>query len=66
MELAQRCGAARKTLVDFECGARRLHLRTRRDIKRALEATGIEFEEGEGVRRREPATADLNEAESQP
>ncbi len=41
--LAERAGVARKTVADFELGARTLHLRTRRDITATLEEAGIEF-----------------------
>ncbi len=45
--LAERAGVARKTVADFELGARTLHLRTRRDITTTLEQAGIEFTWGD-------------------
>ena len=51
-DLAERAHVARKTIAEFECGVRRLHLRTRADITQALQAAGVEFtwsDAGEGV-----------------
>lgn len=53
-DLAQRAHVSRKTVADFEAGIsiRRLHLRTRVDITRTLQAAGVEFtssDAGEGV-----------------
>lgn len=45
--LAEQAGVARKTVADFELGARTLHLRTRRDITATLEEAGIEFTWGD-------------------
>ena len=57
-DLAKAARVAERTVVDFERGARTPHERTLIDIKRALEAAGIEFIDknggGVGVRFREP------------
>ena len=45
-ELAERAGVAKQTLADFERGARTPYPRTLADIKKALEAEGIEFMNG--------------------
>ena len=52
--LAAAAKVARRTVVDFERGARRPYDRTLADIKSALEAAGIEFINGDapGVRLR--------------
>jgi DNA-binding XRE family transcriptional regulator len=42
-DLAEHAQAARRTVVDFEAGVRRLHLRARVSITRALKAAGVEF-----------------------
>lgn len=49
-ELARRAGVARKTVADFEKETRRLQVRTRRDIARALEDAGVRFDSDEGGR----------------
>ena len=49
-ELARRAGVARKTVADFEKETRRLQVRTRRDIARALEGAGVRFDSDEGGR----------------
>jgi len=53
-QLAQAADVAERTLMDFERGARRPYKRTLADIKRALEAAGVEFIDenggGPGVR----------------
>ncbi len=49
-ELARRAGVARKTVADFEKETRRLQVRTRRDIARALEEAGVRFDPDEGGR----------------
>jgi DNA-binding XRE family transcriptional regulator len=49
-ELARRAGVARKTVADFEKETRRLQIRTRRDIGRALEQAGIRFDVDDGGR----------------
>jgi transcriptional regulator with XRE-family HTH domain len=41
--LAERSSVARKTIAEFEIGARELRFRTRRDITAALEAGGLTF-----------------------
>src|SRR4051812_39478208 len=41
--LAERSSVARKTIAEFEIGARQLRFRTRRDITAALEAGGLVF-----------------------
>ena len=41
--LAEAAGVAKKTLADFEAGKRTPYDRTLADIRRALEAAGIEF-----------------------
>ncbi len=55
-DLAAAAKVARRTVVDFERGARRPYDRTLADIKSALEATGIEFtdDDAPGVRLRQP------------
>ncbi len=45
-ELAERAGVAKQTLADFERGARSPYPRTLADIKKVLEAEGIEFMNG--------------------
>ncbi len=54
--LAAAAKVARRTVVDFERGARRPYDRTLADIQRALEAAGIEFtdDDAPGVRLRQP------------
>ena len=54
--LAVAAKVARRTVVDFERGARRPYDRTLADIQRALEAAGIEFtdDDAPGVRLRQP------------
>jgi transcriptional regulator with XRE-family HTH domain len=42
-KLAARAAVARKTIAEFEIGARQLRFRTRRDITTALEAGGLVF-----------------------
>ena len=57
-QLAEKAGAAPRTVKDFERGARQPLDRTLRDIRAALEAAGVEFipegvyqgEGGPGVR----------------
>ena len=49
-ELARRAGVARKTVADFEKETRRLQVRTRRDIARALEQAGVRFDSDEAGR----------------
>ncbi|AWB26184.1 helix-turn-helix domain-containing protein (plasmid) [Methylobacterium currus] len=41
--LAEAAGVAKKTLADFEAGKRTPYDRTLADIRRALEAAGIQF-----------------------
>ena len=50
--LAQKAAVAKQTVADFERGARTPYPRTLADIRRALEAEGIEFSNGNapGVR----------------
>ena len=45
-ELAERARVAKQTLTDFERGARSPYPRTLADIKKVLEAAGIEFMNG--------------------
>ena len=49
--LAEAAKVAERTIIDFERGARAPYERTLIDVKRALEAAGIEFidENGGGV-----------------
>ena len=58
-DLAKSTKVALKTLADFERGATVPHDRTVRDIQKALEEMGIEFEfdggEGVGIRIRRAA-----------
>ena len=51
-ELAAKVGVAVKTIRDFETGRRKPHGLSRAAIKQALEQAGIEFLDGDGVRRR--------------
>ena len=55
-DLAKSAKVALKTLADFERGATVPHDRTVRDIQKALEEMGVEFEfdarEGIGIRKR--------------
>ncbi len=53
-DLAVAAKVARRTVVDFERGARNPYDRTLADIKLALEAAGIEFTDGDapGIRLR--------------
>ncbi len=55
-DLAVAAKVARRTVVDFERGARNPYDRTLADIKLALEAAGIEFtdDDAPGVRLRQP------------
>ena len=55
-DLAVAAKVARRTVVDFERGARSPYDRTLADIRLALEAAGIEFTDGDapGVRLRQP------------
>jgi len=49
---AARAGVAKRTLVDFERGARQPQRSTLEAVRRALEAAGVEFTNGDapGVR----------------
>jgi len=51
-DLSARAGVAKRTIVDFERGARQPQRSTADAIKRALEAAGVEFTNGDqpGVR----------------
>jgi len=51
-DLSARAGVAKRTIVDFERGARQPQRSTVDAIKRALEAAGVEFTNGDqpGVR----------------
>jgi DNA-binding XRE family transcriptional regulator len=55
--LAQEAGVARKTVADLETGTRTLRYRTRLDITRTFERSGVEFiwssRGGEGVKLRD-------------
>nr|WP_280529482.1 helix-turn-helix transcriptional regulator [Methylobacterium indicum] len=42
-QLVKECGVSNATLADFEAGKRTPYDRTLADIRRALEAAGIEF-----------------------
>ena len=55
-DLAVAAKVARRTVVDFERGARSPYDRTLADIRLALEAAGIEFtdDDAPGVRLRQP------------
>jgi DNA-binding XRE family transcriptional regulator len=55
-DLAVAAKVARRTVVDFERGARNPYDRTLADIKLAFEAAGIEFtdDDAPGVRLRQP------------
>ena len=59
-DLAKSAKVALKTLADFERGATVPYERTIRDIQKALEEMGVEFEfgarEGIGIRKRRPGS----------
>ena len=56
-DLGTRAAVARKTVGDFESGARTLRFRTQLDITRALEDGGVVFDERGGARLTELAAA---------
>ena len=60
-DLAVAAKVARRTVVDFERGARSPYDRTLADIRLALEAAGIEFtdDDAPGVRLRQPQNGTL-------
>jgi transcriptional regulator with XRE-family HTH domain len=55
-ELAERCGVSLAALADFEAGKRQPYDRTLADIRRSLEAAGVEFTNGDapGVKLHKP------------
>ena len=59
-DLSIRAVVARRTIGDFESGARTLHVRTRFDITRALEDAGVIFDDKGGVQLAGPAVASVD------
>jgi transcriptional regulator with XRE-family HTH domain len=51
-QLAELSGVSAATIVKYEGGEHRLHHRTLKALREALESQGVEFTDSDGVRRR--------------